>query len=134
MKHIKLFEKFKEFDESSLKDDINGILVELEDKGFKITISKFKTMGRDTISIVLMPLNQDGTVLAGFIIDDIDSYILTLVDYMKYKLGSDIYIEYLYWDIEYGGFKILDFSDKNKKTDALKINFCEERVTGNSKW
>jgi hypothetical protein len=134
MKHIKLFEKFKEFDKELLKQDINGILIELRDKGFNITISTFKTMGRDTIGIVLMPLNQGGTVLTGFIIDDIDSYILTLVDYMKYKLGSDIYIEYLYWDREYGGFKTLDFSDKNKKTDAMKINFCEERVTGNSKW
>jgi hypothetical protein len=35
------------FDEELLKDDIDGILVELKDKGFEITISIFKTMGRD---------------------------------------------------------------------------------------
>lgn len=131
MKHIKLFEKFKEFDESSLKDDINGILIELKDKGFKITISTFKTMGRDTISIIIIP--NSGYILNG---NDIYSYILTLVDYMKYKLGSDIYIEYLYWEPEVNNsFKTFDFlSDRDKNMSAFKINFCEERVTGNSKW
>lgn len=42
---------------------------------------------------------------------------------MKYKLGNDIYIEYLYWDNE---FKVFDFSDKNIKVDAFKINFFED--------
>lgn len=131
MKHIKLFEKFKEFDKELLERDINGILVELKDKGFTCTVSTFKTMGRDTISIIVIPnsvyiLNTN----------DISSYILTLEDYMKYKLGSNIYIEYLYWEPEVNsGFKTFDFlSDRSKKMSAFKINFLEERVTGNSKW
>jgi hypothetical protein len=130
MKHIKLFEKFKDFNKELLEQDIDGILVELKDKGFTCTISTFKTMGRDTISIIIIPKYPE--ILNT---NDIYSYILTLVDYMKYKLGRDIYIEYLYWSEVNSGFKTFDFlSDRSKKTSAFKINFLEEKVTGNSKW
>jgi hypothetical protein len=67
-------------------------------------------MGRDTISITLhREVNEQ-------YIDfntSINIYILTLVDYIKYKLGKDIYI-YLYWDYRNNMFSRFDFNDKNK--------------------
>jgi hypothetical protein len=46
-------------------------------------------MGRDTISITLhREVNEQ---YIDFNTNDINIYILTLVDYIKYKLGKDIY-------------------------------------------
>jgi hypothetical protein len=132
MKHIKLFEKFLNFDEELLKDDIDGILVELKDEGFEITTSIFKTMGRKTISITLHREVNDQYI--DFNTNDINIYILTLVDYIKYKLDKDIYIEYLYWDYRNNMFSRFDFNDENKNMSAFKLQMCEERVTGDSKW
>jgi hypothetical protein len=73
MKHIKLFEKFLNFDEELLKDDIDGILVELKDEGFEITTSIFKTMGRETISITLHREVNDQYI--DFNTNDINIYI-----------------------------------------------------------
>jgi hypothetical protein len=131
MKHIKLFEKFLNFDEELLKDDINGILVELKDNGFEITISIFKKMGRDTISITLHREVNDQYV--HFNTNDINIYILTLLDYIKYKLGKEIYIEYLHWDYRNNMFSRFNL-DENKNMTAFKLEICEERVTGDSKW
>ena len=126
MKHIKLFEKFLNFDEELLKDDIDGILVELKDEGFEITTSIFKTMGRKTISIALH--RAVNNKYSNFNTNDISIYFLTLVDYIKYKLGTELYIEYLSMSaLDYNNsFKKFDFPHENKDVSVFEVRIYEE--------
>lgn len=136
MNNIKLFESFNEFNEESLKKDIDGILVELEDIGFTCKTTIYKTMGRDTINVIFYKLEDrfsDSKNLIEFNTKDISEQLLVLIDYIKYKLGEDIYIEYKYWNLYTNNYQPISINDY-KNTCYFKIIFCEERVTGSSKW
>ncbi len=109
IKNFKLFElnTFK-----NLKDDINGILVELKDMGYTVrTFGLYddgSICGGDTFSFVI---TKDG----GFLVNNIKSYLDTCIDYMNiyYKYKTEI------------SYKLMN---SNKSED---ITYKQLRVIGN---
>lgn len=88
MKYIKLFEQHS----STLEDNINAALVELEDLGFKVMKSFYlnddKPVGYENQKVtirVLKPDDSDRMTL--FEYDKIDDIIMTLIDYLKEVWG-----------------------------------------------
>ncbi len=100
MKYIKLFEWTSEND---IENDIDGILIELVDEGFFIevkmdkyvvikssstfekTISFSKNNDRrySSVTIIIKNKNKYNT-------NDIEDYVLTVIDYLKSKWGDKI--------------------------------------------
>ena len=127
MKHIKLFEKFKEFNVKSLKNDIHGILVELKDIGHYIDVN-FRTEYNSNKYIVTVTIQTGNKMMITG--TDIHQYILTLIDYMKYKLDSKFTTKYLYWDIYPQEWRYFNYciypSNNNRKYYGFKIEFEKE--------
>jgi hypothetical protein len=82
MKYVKLFEDFEESQINKLKEDFDGILVELVDKGFYINYDFSKPYNRrDEVELSFYRLNGGDTSLL-FDYDDVKEYIKTIKDYM----------------------------------------------------
>ena len=82
MKYIKLFENFKsEIDK--VENDIRGILIDLEDKGFVIYTSIQMNNITSYIDIVISSRRDN------FKYKEISEYIFTLIDYVKYLYKDD---------------------------------------------
>ncbi len=82
MKYVKLFEEFEEGQIDKLKEDFDGILIELVDKGFYIKYDFSKPYnGLDEVEISIYHLNGGDTSLL-FYYDDVKNYINTIKDYM----------------------------------------------------
>jgi hypothetical protein len=92
MKYIKLFESFNR---TKLEEDINGILVELVDKGFEVKVivkpdyrPRFK--GFDDVPNTIEVYINIGSFKTtsynnnNFVYSEISDYILTLIDYVNY--------------------------------------------------
>lgn len=111
MKYIKLFEWTSEHD---IENDINGILIELVDKGFHtevrmdgyivlkswkfdntISFSNNNDRRYGCVTIIIKNRNRYNT-------NDIEDYVLTVIDYLKSKWGDKII-----------GYKIPDRLKKN---------------------
>ena len=92
MKYIKLFEDFEESQINKLKEDFDGILVELIDKGFYINYDFSKPYNsRDEVEISFYRLNGGDTCLL-FDYVDIKEYIKTIKDYMDIYYENECYI------------------------------------------
>ena len=88
MKYIKLFEQHS----STLEDNINAALVELEDLGFKVMktfyLNDDKPVGYETQQVVIRILKPDYmNRMTPFEYDKIDDIIMTLIDYLKEVWG-----------------------------------------------
>ena len=100
MKHIKLFEGFGYLSdkEKSLKDkissDIDGILVELVDKGFRIAkfIRIVNYASYVYIKIDMKPTTGVGGYGKHFKYKEVKDYIHTIIDYLKYSIDRNIKI------------------------------------------
>jgi hypothetical protein len=88
---IKLFENFEEnlrfkYNEDKLRTDIDGILVELLDKGFRYEVNFKKNL----------EINIEHSQDDWFFFDKIYEEIMMLIDYMKLKYKDDIDVIYNY--------------------------------------
>lgn len=88
MKYIKLFEQHS----STLEDNINAALVELEDLGFKVMktfyLNDDKPVGYETQKVVIRILKpDDSNRMTPFEYSSIDDIIMTLIDYLKEVWG-----------------------------------------------
>ncbi len=88
---IKLFENFEEnlrfkYNEDKLRIDIDGILVELLDKGFKYEVNLKKNL----------EINIEHSQNDWFFFDKIYEELMMLIDYMKLKYKDDIDVIYNY--------------------------------------
>jgi len=88
MKYIKLFEQHS----STLEDNINAALVELEDLGFKVMktfyLNDDKPVGYETQKVVIRILKpDDSNRMTPFEYSRIDDIIMTLIDYLKEVWG-----------------------------------------------
>lgn len=82
MKYVKLFEDFEKSQINKLKEDFDGILVELIDKGFHIDYDFSKPYNRgDEVEISFYRLNGGDTSVL-FDYDDVKEYVKTIKDYM----------------------------------------------------
>lgn len=95
MRHIKLFEGFASDKEKSLKDkisaDIDGILVELVDKGFRTTIN-VRIVNYDSyvyVKIDMKPTTGFGGYAKHFKYKEVKDYIHTIIDYLEYTIDTD---------------------------------------------
>jgi hypothetical protein len=92
MRHIKLFENFEKenlrfkFHEDKLRTDIDGIFVELLDKGFNYSVY-FKEY---------LEINIEHSVNDWFFFDEIYEELMMLIDYMNIKFKNDIDFKYNY--------------------------------------
>jgi hypothetical protein len=88
---IKLFENFEEnlrfkYHEDKLRTDIDGIFVELLDKGFRYEVNFRKKL----------EINIEHSQDDWFFFDKIYEELMMLIDYMKLKFKDDIDIIYNY--------------------------------------
>jgi hypothetical protein len=88
MKYIKLFEQHS----STLEDNINAALVELEDLGFKVMktfyLNDDKPVGYENQKVDIRILKpDDSNRMTLFEYDDVDDIIMTLIDYLKEVWG-----------------------------------------------
>lgn len=88
---IKLFENFEEnlrfkYHEDKLRTDIDGIFVELLDKGFRYEVNFRKNL----------EINIEHSQDDWFFFDKIYEELMMLIDYMKLKFKDDIDIIYNY--------------------------------------
>jgi hypothetical protein len=88
---IKLFENFEEnlrfkYNEDKLRTDIDGILVELLDKGFRYEVNFKKNL----------EINIEHSQDDWFFFDKIYEELMMLIDYMKLKYKDDIDVIYNY--------------------------------------
>jgi hypothetical protein len=93
MKYIKLFESFNR---TKLEEDINGVLVELVDKGFEVKVIVNQTIFLiNQASFDEVPNTIEVYISIGsfkttsynnnnFVYSEISDYILTLIDYVNY--------------------------------------------------
>jgi hypothetical protein len=108
MKHIKLFENFEKeslrfkFHEDKLRTDIDGIFVELLDKGFNYSVY-FKEY---------LEINIEHSVNDWFFFDEIYEELMMLIDYMNIKFKNDIDFKYNYE--EHLELRKLKIDDKQK--------------------
>jgi hypothetical protein len=80
--NIKTFESFKK--ENEYIDDIEGILVELKDKGFEFDIEYSDDSSEFSISILkYKTVTRHVKREEGFKFNDVDEYLKTLVEYFK---------------------------------------------------
>jgi hypothetical protein len=80
--NIKTFESFKK--ENEYIDDIEGILVELKDRGFQIYIEYSDDSSEFSISILkYKTVTRHVKREEGFKFNDVDEYLKTLVEYFK---------------------------------------------------
>jgi hypothetical protein len=102
MKHIKIFEKFDNKTkvlEDKIKNDIDGILIELLDKGFrtykKIEINNYK--GYESyfhFKIDMKPVTGYNGYKKQFKYEEVKDYIHTVIDYLKYAINDNINISF----------------------------------------
>ena len=88
MKYIKLFEQHS----STLEDNINAALVELEDLGFKVVknfyLNDDKSVGYENQKVDIRILKpDDSNRMTLFEYNDVDDIIMTLIDYLKEVWG-----------------------------------------------
>lgn len=76
MKYIKLFE---DFDVNGFHNSVESTLVELDDAGFKHTLSIYDEL------IDLRITKKDGS---DFVYTDIKDYVLTIIDYYNETVGN----------------------------------------------
>jgi len=102
MKYIKLFEQHS----STLEDNINAALVELEDLGFKVVknfyLNDDNPVGYENQKVDIRILKPDGSNrMTLFEYNDVDDIIMTLIDYLKEVCGFVI-SEFSYSKYRYG--------------------------------
>ncbi len=102
MKYIKLFEQHI----STLEDNINAALVELEDLGFKVVKNFYLNDDNPVVyenqKVDIRILKPDGNSrMALFEYDDVDDIIMTLIDYLKEVWGF-VSSEFSYSKYRYG--------------------------------
>jgi hypothetical protein len=102
MKYIKLFEQHS----STLEDNINAALVELEDLGFKVVknfyLNDDNPVGYENQKVDIRILKPDGSNrMTLFEYNDVDDIIMTLIDYLKEVWGFVI-SEFSYSKYRYG--------------------------------
>ena len=121
MKHIKLFENF---DVNRLSDNIEGILVELNDYGFRYKVDIYDEF------IDLSIRKSDSS---DFIYNEVKDYILTIIDYYEGLFGSDLDISYEYKNIVkmYGNEHFI--TNKSEPKDDKSINVIECVIFNNEK-
>jgi hypothetical protein len=128
MKYIKFFESFNR---TKLEEDINGILVELVDKGFRVNVTTqpFFDDIPNNVQIFIASDNENN-----FIYNEISDYIDTVIDYMSYawvdaiksKLVSINYDSHKY--IEVSGYQRKVGSYRQIPSDDSSV-FCDFSIT-----
>lgn len=110
MKHLKLFENFEKenffkSNEDKLRTDIDGMFVELLDKGF-IYLVYFKEY---------LEINIEHSVNDWFFFDEIYEELMMLEDYMNIKFKNDIAFKYNYEEyFAFGNYNKNDITDKQE--------------------
>jgi hypothetical protein len=110
MKHLKLFENFEKenffkSNEDKLRTDIDGMFVELLDKGF-IYLVYFKEY---------LEINIEHSVNDWFFFDEIYEELMMLKDYMNIKFKNDINFKYNYEEyFAFGNYNKNDITDKQE--------------------
>jgi hypothetical protein len=96
MKHIKLFKKYEShvyfnYKEDKILTDIDGILIDLKDSGFRISrkINIKDNEGYINIKIEIMPTTGFNGYKKQFKYKEVKDYVHTIIDYLKYTLGDD---------------------------------------------
>ena len=108
---FKLFESV--IDKDSIKEEVDGILVELVDDGFKPYI-KYED---DLIQVEIVRENSDEC----FTIDDVYEYVSSLVEWMKVKYNVDAEFYTISSRENISGFKDLKSMKEGLSHDLLNL-------------
>jgi hypothetical protein len=108
MRYIKLFESSNK---SKLKEDIDGLLIELKDNNFFVKVN----IEKESVIIVL---HQENMIYDRFKYSEVEDYIDTTIDYLKYFWNKDVTVKY---EIHY---KFKGYS-RYRDIDS-KVNLIEE--------
>jgi hypothetical protein len=116
MKHIKYIESFSDdpilsFDMKTLKNNINGLLVELRDQGFSVFVS----LDDSEYNMSDMKLNINIFRRKKFKILDIKDYIDTVIDFITHKYKYNV-LEISTSNQRFKEYDKIDFDD-----DSLQV-------------
>jgi uncharacterized protein (UPF0335 family) len=115
MKYIKLFESFNR---TKLEEDINGVLVELVDKGFDVKVivkpdylflinhqTSFNEVS-NTIEVYISTGSFKTTIDNNFVYNEISDYILTLIDYVNYAWSDALKLDAIKKEVNSNKFRL----------------------------